>query len=70
MSKDVEIYTKPGCPYCKAAKDDMADKGVNFIEYDITSDLAFKEKAVMLAGEASVPVIINNGEVTIGFGGK
>lgn len=32
----VEIYTKLYCGYCYRAKKLLADKGVDFVEYDIT----------------------------------
>jgi glutaredoxin 3 len=34
MSK-VEIYTRPGCGYCTHAKRLLANKGLDFIEYDV-----------------------------------
>lgn len=70
MPEIVEIYTKPGCPYCKAAKEDMAEKGIAFQEHDVTSDPAQKEEAIRLAGMAAVPVIVKGGEITVGFGGS
>ena len=70
MSEDVVIYTKPGCPYCAAAKEDMTSKGIAFTELDVTSDPAIKEEAIAKAGQASVPVIVRNGEVSVGFGGS
>jgi len=70
MPEEVVIYTKPGCPYCAAAKKDFKEKGVQYTEYDVTSDPAIKEEAMGLAGQAAVPVIVRNGEVTIGFGGS
>lgn len=35
-SPKVEIYTKWGCPYCVRAKHLLDEKGVKYIEYDIT----------------------------------
>ena len=70
MPDEVVIFTKPGCPYCAAAKEDMADKGIVYEEQDVTSDPAVKEEAIRLAGKAAVPVIVRNGEVTVGFGGS
>ncbi|MHB0866694.1 MAG: Uxx-star family glutaredoxin-like (seleno)protein [Thermoleophilia bacterium] len=70
MSEAVLIYTKPGCPYCKAAKEDMVDKGIAFTERDVTLDQADKDEAIRLAGKAAVPVIVNDGQVTVGFGGS
>lgn len=70
MTEDVVIYTKPGCPYCAAAKDDLSQKGIAFEERDVTSDPAIKEEAVSKAGVAAVPVIVQNGDVSVGFGGS
>ncbi|MHB1411745.1 MAG: Uxx-star family glutaredoxin-like (seleno)protein, partial [Thermoleophilia bacterium] len=58
MTDEVVIYTKPGCPYCKAAKEDLASRGVPFREMDVTSDPAIREEAIARAGMASVPVIV------------
>ena len=70
MTDEVVIYTKPGCPYCKAAKEDLASRGVPFRELDVTSDPAIREEAIARAGMASVPVIVNGDEVSVGFGGS
>ena len=35
-SNDVVIYTKFGCPYCVRAKRLLDEKGVDYIEHDIT----------------------------------
>ena len=70
MSEEVMIFTKPGCPYCKAAKEDMQEKGIAFTERDVTQDPAAKEEAIKLAGLAAVPVIVKEGKATVGFGGS
>ncbi len=70
MADEIIIYTKPGCPYCAAAKEDFTRRGVKFTEYDVTSDPAVKEEAIAKSGTAFVPVIIEGGNVTVGFGGS
>lgn len=71
VSENLVIYTKPGCPYCAAAKEDFAGRGLEYIEYDISADPARKEEAIRLAGGvAAVPVIVDHGEVSVGFGGS
>ncbi|RJQ42852.1 MAG: glutaredoxin family protein [Gaiellales bacterium] len=69
MSK-VVIYTKPGCPYCAAAKEDMDKRGVTYTEHDVTASGDSKQEAIRLAGVAKVPVIVTNGDVQVGFGGS
>jgi glutaredoxin 3 len=67
---DVTIYTKPGCPYCAAAREHYAGKGITFKEIDIYSVKGAKDEALKLTGgKAIVPVIVENGKVTVGFGG-
>lgn len=70
MREEVVIYTKPGCPYCRAAKEDFAGRGIAYREYDVTTDPARKEEAIRLAGVATVPVIVKDDEITVGFGGS
>ncbi|MFT5759561.1 MAG: glutaredoxin 3 [Alteromonadaceae bacterium] len=31
----IEIYTRPGCGYCAQAKQLLANKGLEFVEYDV-----------------------------------
>jgi len=67
---DVTIYTKPGCPYCAAAKEHYQNKGVKFNEIDVYDIPGAKDEAIRLAGgKAMVPVIVDDSKVQIGFGG-
>jgi len=67
----VKIYTKPGCPYCAAAKEHYRNEGVDFDEIDVYSVPGAKEEAVKIAGgRAQVPVIVEDGAVKVGFGGS
>jgi glutaredoxin 3 len=69
MSK-VKIYTKPGCPYCAAAKEHYTKKGISFTEIDVYNTPGAKEEAIKLSGgKAIVPVIVSDGAVEVGFGG-
>ena len=67
---EVTIYTKEGCPYCAAAKKHYTDKGIEFTEIDVNATAGAKEKVLELSdGQSIVPVIVDKGEVTVGFGG-
>jgi len=67
---NVTIYTKPGCPYCAAAKEHFTGQGISFKEIDVYSSDEAKEEALRLsAGKAIVPIIVEDGKVTVGFGG-
>ncbi len=68
---EVTIYTKPGCPYCAAAKQHYTNEGIAFTEFDVKADEAHSAKAEELAGGSKiVPVIVEDGEVKLGFGGS
>ncbi len=67
---NVTIYTKPGCPYCAAVKEHYADQGISFKEIDVYSSAEAKQEALGLSGgKAIVPIIVEDGKVTVGYGG-
>lgn len=60
--KPVEIYTTPLCGYCHAAKRLLTQKGVAFIEIDVSRDHDLR--AAMMAragGRRTVPQIFIGG---------
>lgn len=64
MSSIIKVYTTSYCPYCDAAKDLLAKKGLSYEEIDVTEPekkLALKEKT----GWRTVPQIFI-GEKMIG----
>lgn len=65
------IYTKPGCPYCAAAKQDLEARGVDYDEIDVyTSAGALDQLAEITGGMNVVPVVIEeDGEVRLATGG-
>lgn len=66
----VTLYTKIGCPYCAAAKKHYKEIGVTYEEIDVHSVPGAMEKAMELAeGKRIVPVIVEDGRITLGFGG-
>lgn len=40
MSLTATVYSKPGCPGCKWTKDLLNAHGVEYVEYDVTTDPA------------------------------
>jgi len=66
----ITIYTKEGCPYCAAAKKKYSEDGKAFEEIDVNNVTGAKEKLLELTkGQRIVPVIVEEGQVQIGFGG-
>jgi glutaredoxin 3 len=55
---DILIYTKPGCPYCVAAKRLLTSKGVAFTEIDISGKPDVRSQMIAKAnGSTTVPQI-------------
>ena len=67
----VVIYTKPGCPYCTAARNDLIARGVHYEDVDVTSAPGGMEKlAELTLGSMVVPVIVDeDGTVQISADG-
>lgn len=65
--KDVRLYTTPTCPWCKKAKDYLAQKGVKYTDYNVAEDRTKLQEMVQLTGQRGVPVIVIDGEAIVGF---
>jgi glutaredoxin 3 len=53
----VKIYTTPTCPYCKAAKALLSNKGAQFTEIDVEADPVLRLAVKELTGRRTVPQI-------------
>ena len=53
MSAAIEIYTRPGCGYCSAAKSLLNRKKAAFTEYDTAKDPSFRQTMYDRAGAGS-----------------
>jgi glutaredoxin 3 len=70
MADDVLIYGKDSCPYTQAAIDDYHDRKVPFRYINVKKDRAELDQMLVLTqGRRQVPVIVEAGRVTVGFGG-
>jgi glutaredoxin len=71
MSGDlVVIYGTDACPYTAKAREDYAERGFEVEYIDIFSDPAKLDEMLELTqGRRQQPVIVEDGTVTIGFGG-
>jgi len=64
----VEIYTSPSCGYCHAAKRLLTQKGVGFVETDVSRDAAQKQVMMRRAnGHRTVPQIFIDGNHVGGY---
>ncbi len=66
MSAAIEIYTRPGCGYCGAAKSLLTRKKAAFTELDVAIDPAFRQQMWDRAGAGSTFPQIFIGAIHIG----
>ncbi len=70
MPEEVLIYGKDSCPYTLAARDDYEARGFAVRYINVKEVPAELQKMLTLTnGRRQVPVIVEAGRVTIGFGG-
>ena len=64
------IYTRPGCAFCQAAREDLTSRGVEYNEISVPGNPeAEAELARLTNGDNIVPVIVEGDKVQVGFGG-
>ena len=67
---DVQIYTKPGCPHCAAAKADFERRGIRYVEHNAKDDpVALQRMLELNGGRRHVPTIVDGDQITVGFDG-
>jgi glutaredoxin 3 len=66
MMAAIEIYTRPGCGYCTAAKSLLTRKKAAFTEFDLAKDPALRQKMWERAGAGSTFPQIFIGETHVG----
>ena len=49
------------------AKEFFAEKGVEYTAYDVAGDASKRAEMIQLTGQLGVPVIVIDGEVSVGF---
>lgn len=65
--KNVTIYSTPTCHYCHMAKDFFTANSIVYTEYNVATDLEKRKEMVEKSGQMGVPVIIIDGELSVGF---
>jgi glutaredoxin 3 len=66
MSAAIEIYTRPGCGYCTAAKQLLTRKKAAFTELSVATDPAYREQMYDRAGAGTTFPQIFVGQVHVG----
>jgi len=63
----VKIYSTDVCPYCVALKEFLKEKGIVFVEVNVSNDAAAQQEMIAKSGQMGVPVVDIDGEIVVGF---
>lgn len=66
-TKRVTVYSTPTCPYCHQVKEYLTQKGIEFSDFNVASDLEARNHMVQKSGQLGVPVIEVDGQIVVGF---
>lgn len=70
QESQVILYTHPDCAFSAAAKMDYRKRKVAYEEVDLSrQEDRIPELLALTKGERITPVIVDNGDITIGFKG-
>lgn len=62
-----EVYTKPDCPHCVNAKQLLQNKGFDFVEFKIGTEITREEFLEKFPDTRKVPQIIIEGTLVGGY---
>lgn len=70
IREPIQIFGKESCGFTSAARKDYAERGFPVEYFDVKADPGAMARFLELSGgERRVPLIVQGGRVTIGFGG-
>ncbi len=64
---NVEIYSTPGCAYCKMAKEYFKKHDIAYTEHDVAGDPIRRQEMIDKTHQMGVPVIMMDDKTVIGF---
>lgn len=64
---EVKIYSTPTCPWCKKAKEFLAEKKVAYKDIDVSTNQEAAQEMIKKSGQMGVPQLEINGNMIVGF---
>ena len=64
----IRLFVKPGCPWCREAKDWLDEHGLRYETVNVIADAAAFAEMERLSGQTLAPVIAVDGHVLADFG--
>jgi mycoredoxin len=66
-----ELFGTSTCPYSREMREWLEWKDYDFIEYDVETDPAARERLIEISGQRSVPVLLEDGKLSrVGWQGR
>lgn len=62
-----KLYTTPTCPHCPDARAFLQAKGVDYIEFDVSTNMEALRLMLSMTGRTEVPTIIAGYDAVVGF---
>lgn len=62
-----KLYTTPTCPHCPVARAFLVAKGVDFVEFDVSTDFEALRLMLSMTGRTDVPTLIAGYRAVVGF---
>lgn len=70
IANSATLLSKPGCPYCAAARDNLQRRNVRYVDHNVKADRAALDRMLELnGGKRMVPTIVEGDQVQVGFHG-
>jgi glutaredoxin 3 len=65
--KVVKVYSTPTCPWCRSTKQFLDNNGIKYQDLNVADDKAAREEMINVTHQMSVPTIMIDNEMVIGF---
>ena len=63
----IKIYTTPTCHFCQMAKAFFKEKGIEYQEFNVATDVEKRSEMIEKTGQLGVPVITIDDKIIVGF---
>lgn len=67
MSKEIEVFTTPTCPYCTKIKEWLDNNGYEYTEHNVAEDKDQAKRMIKKTGQRGVPQTLVGDEAVVGF---
>ena len=64
---EVRVYSTPKCPFCEMTKEFLDEKGVEFVDIDVSADREAAREMISKSRNIALPQVEINGKVIVGF---